>query len=45
MRAKVLSEQVNLSASATLNWVHRLEAEELIEGYRALRLSGATLVP
>ena len=36
MSAQALSEQVNLSARATLNRVHRLEAEGLIQGYRAM---------
>ncbi|MCJ0765940.1 Lrp/AsnC family transcriptional regulator [Variovorax terrae] len=34
--AQALSEAVNLSARATLNRVRRLEAQGLIEGYRAL---------
>ncbi len=34
--AQALSQQVNLSARATLNRVHRLEADGLIQGYRAM---------
>ena len=36
MSAQALSEEVNLSARATLNRVRRLEEDGLIEGYRAM---------
>ena len=36
MSAQALSEEVNLSARATLNRIRKLEDDGLIEGYRAL---------
>jgi len=36
MSAQALSEEINLSARATLNRVRRLEEDGLIEGYRAM---------
>ena len=36
MSAQALSEEINLSARATLNRVRRLEDDGLIEGYRAM---------
>ncbi len=38
---QALSEAIHLSARATLNRVHRLETQGIIEGYRALVSRGA----